>query len=474
MAQSRDCALTAASTYDEIAECYLRGRRLKTSHGLCLRWHRGGWLKYDGKVFYSCSDSELESDVITYLQECQLGGRINGTRVKTVARILQSICMIPDRVELPAQQEGRKWRHLPDSLVTANGIVDLKHLIRKGRKQTCACRPHTPSFVSTAALPFKFEPKARCARWLDFLDEVLPEEEAQDLLQEMFGYCLTYETRLQKFFLLEGSGANGKGVVLTVLRRLLGNQSISSVPLERFNTAHDLVSTLGKRVNIMADLGEIDKVDEGLLKQFTGEDVMHFNPKYKEPFTAKPTAKLIIATNVLPNFRDRSNGLWRRLILLRFPVSIDEGRQNPRLADLLTAELPGIFNWAVQGFARLWKRKRFVEPKSAVQERETFRRESNPARQFLEDTCQCDPRDSVSKQMLYTEYHEYCAARGVRPLNEANFAREVQSVFPSVTVSRPREDGSRPRIYKGLRYFPMADHSGLRSWTQTNGGGALT
>jgi putative DNA primase/helicase len=332
-----------------------------------------------------------------------------------------------------------------------NGIVDLRKATRGSK---AACRPHTAAFVSTASVPFAFDLKARAHRWLVFLQEVLPEDQSRKLLQEIFGYCLTYHTNLQKFFLFEGRGGNGKGVVLNILTRLLGPHSISSVPLERFNSPHDLVATLGKRANITADSGEVDKLAEGLLKQFTGEDMMHFNPKYREGFNARPTAKLIIATNVFPTFRDRSNGLWRRLIHVEFPVTIPERKQNHHLVEELSLELGGIFNWALQGLARLKKRGHFIEPVSARQRREAFQRESNPARQFLEEYCTPKPKSQVGRQELYDRYCKFCQMKRCKPLSDDKFARDVFAQFPSVAETRPRlEGGKRPRQYKGLQFM---------------------
>ena len=109
----------------------------------------------------------------------------------------------------------------------------------------------------------------------------MPDPDCRLLLREIFGYCLTYDTSLQKFFLFEGVGANGKGVVLRILTILLGEANVSSLPLELFGASHGLESTLGKLANITSELGDMDRVAEGLLKQFTGEDSMYFNPKYR-------------------------------------------------------------------------------------------------------------------------------------------------------------------------------------------------
>ena len=104
-------------------------------------------------------------------------------------------------------------------------------------------------------------------------------------------------------------------MVLRVLRALLGPDNVSSVSLSQLNGRFDLSQTLGKLVNIASEVDNVRQVDEAVLKQFTGEDVMQFERKYRDGFSAMPTAKLIIAANTRPPLRDRSDGLWRRLIV---------------------------------------------------------------------------------------------------------------------------------------------------------------
>src|SRR5262249_23227324 len=151
-------------------------------------------------------------------------------------------------------------------------------------------------------------------------------------------------------------------------------------------------------------------------------------------------------------FRDRSDGIWRRLIILPFPVTIPKDRINRNLRDELAEELSGIFNWAVEGARSLKERGHFIEPESSRLAKEEFQREASSARLFLEETCEQDSKSSISKRELYATYKEFCDERGYKPFHEHNFALEVQRVFRGVTTGRPRtEDHSRPHAYLGIR-----------------------
>ena len=443
--------ITVHSSAADVADSFLDAQGYATQDGLLLRWYRGEWWLYTGKVFVSLNTNELKAEIMSFLQSSPKRAKANRGFVGDVLVNLEGRCRTASTSAiLPAKLNGAEWVPQPDCIVVENGIVDLKVLFERKRKN--ALTPHTPSFVSQVCLPFKYKPKARCPKWLRFVKQILPDPDSQQLLKEIFGYCLTFDTSQQKFFMFEGTGGNGKGVVTNILTQLLGEANISNLPLESFGKDHDPVVMLEKLVNITSEVGELDKVAEGLLKQFTGEDRMTFNPKFKPSFSAKPTARILISTNVRPNFRDRSNGLWRRLILIPFNVTIPEERQDTRLVETLTQELSGIFKWAVEGARLLRQRNQFIDPKICREARQAFQLESNPARMFLEEfyVSVTGSKGEVSKTALYEEYETYCDDGGYKSLSGVNFNKEVVHLFPKVQEERPRQGESRPRVYRGI------------------------
>jgi len=446
----RTIVLWEKSPAADVAEAFLDARGYDTSRNLLLRCNRDEWHRYNGRIFVPVPKGELMAEVAAFLQASPARVKSSIGFIANVLLNLQAHCLVPSSVDLPAQWNGHAWLAQPDCLVVRNGIVNLQ-LVFDGQEEA-VLSDHTPAFVSTVGLPFDYDPTATSPRWEAFVTEVLPDLEARQLLQQIFGYCLTYDTSHQKFFMFEGSGGNGKGVTTDILIRLLGEANVSSLPLESFGGTHDLVTTLGKLVNITSDIGELERAAEGMLKQFTGEDLMHFNPKYRQTFSAKATARLILSTNIRPPFRDRSEGLWRRLIILPFPTTIPKDRINRNLKEELAEELSGIFNWAVEGARSLRTQGHFVEPEGSRVAKEEFKRETSSARLFLEETCEQDPTGSVSKKSLYEKYKDFCEERGYKPLNEHNFAQEVRRVFPDVSITRAwAEDHSRPRVYQGIK-----------------------
>jgi P4 family phage/plasmid primase-like protien len=216
----------------------------------------------------------------------------------------------------------------------------------------------------------------------------------------------------------------------------------------------------------MPDVGEIDKTSEGTLKSFIAGDVMPFEKKFKHPFTARPTARIMLATNNVPNFSDKSDGIWRHLLLLPLTVQIPEEEKVPGMLEpgwwRERGELPGILNWALDGLRRLRSRGRFTQPDECKDAAEAHRRDCNPARRFLlEHYEEGDPgNDQVVKATLYNQYVAWCAANGYRHPNASNtFGKEVKRAFKEAKDGKDRaKDSSGPNrenVYKGIR--PRAD-----------------
>lgn len=74
----------------------------------------------------------------------------------------------------------------------------------------------------------QFEPKAKCPMFRQFLNEVLPDPQDQDFLQQYTGYLLDSSFKANVFLVIKGDGRNGKSVYLNLVKKLLGKLNISS------------------------------------------------------------------------------------------------------------------------------------------------------------------------------------------------------------------------------------------------------
>jgi P4 family phage/plasmid primase-like protien len=351
----------------------------------------------------------------------------------------------------PRPRQKDKGRGVPAYVAVRNGILDVEGLLA-GEHDVLL--PHTPNWFSPACLPYDFDPDAGCPRWIAFLSRNLGDDAGKaTLLQQWAGYLLLADTGMQHFLMMAGEGANGKSVACAAMRAMLGDDNVSSVPLELFADKFRLAGTLGKLANIVAEVGELDKIAEGLIKAFTSGDPMEFERKFKTPFKAIPTARLMLATNNPPHFSDKSDGIWRRLLLLHFTVQIPKAEQVAGMDKVefwrASGELPGILNWALAGLHQLRQAGRFTVPAGCQEAVEKLRTEANPARRFLLEYYTSGAGVIPTKD-LYVQYRPWCEDNGHHPLADVGFGREVVRRFPAVKRNKigPRDD--RRWVYEGI------------------------
>ena len=254
--------------------------------------------------------------------------------------------------------------------------------------------------------------------------------------------------------LLEGEGANGKSVLLDVLKSLVGPENCSSVALESFVERFALSPTIGKLVNVCSEIGQVSKLPEGKLKAFVAGDPMSFDRKFRDPLQLNPTAQLVFATNQLPRFADRSEGIWRRLVVVPCTKVIPLDQQDREFANKLCEELPGILNWALDGLARLRERGRFKVPEASMKAALALRQESHPELQFFEDCCEAEAKDEVDCGVLHQAYSQWCVENYHEVMDSKVFGKALRKRFPRVDRARRRRDGKPIWVYTGVKLIP--------------------
>lgn len=290
-----------------------------------------------------------------------------------------------------------------------NGIYDIKR---------DKLLPHSPEFICTYVLPFDYSPNAECPTYDELLNEVLDPEHAL-IWNEVVGAHFYQEKNLERFAMLHGEGGNGKTVLLTILATILGPENVSNVSLDQFDGQSFLMAeTLGKLANIIPELPYIDKANEGAIKAFTTKEIMSFNRKFKDAINARPTAFLTIATNALPNFKDRSDGIWRRMLLFEFQNQVPEHRRDRRFIDpefwIHSGEMPGILNRAIQGIRRFHDRGDILESPDMFKNKTSYRSDLNPVQMFVNECVAFEPGAQTPTRFVYEAFVRWAKNNGYK------------------------------------------------------------
>jgi len=312
--------------------------------------------------------------------------------------------------------------------------------------------PATPALFVESASGVAFDQEAPPPKqWKKFLDQIL-DAGAQRTLQTIFGCCLVRDTSFQKIFMLIGPKRSGKGTIASVLQQLLGRASIASMSISNFSQQFGLQKLIGKPLCIVPDARFGKKNDPALLVErmlsISGEDLVNVPRKFREDWVGRLPTRFLISTNELPRLEDVSGALADRFVILKTKQSF-LGREDPDLRARLLVELPSILSWAVAGYQRLQREKRFVEPLSSTTEKEMMRTVMSPTTSFIEERCELGSGLQVPKKQLYSAYTIWCSANGVRAEASHVFGRDLLAAFPSISTTRPA-GADRIRCYHGI------------------------
>lgn len=250
----------------------------------------------------------------------------------------------------------------------------------------------------------------------------------------MFGYILSGSTQYNVGFFLWGNGGDGKSTCAHILKLLVGEAQTCVLEFDQLDDRFSSYALTENKLNLVEELtvGENKSLSgaEKTFKEITGGSAIKIEKKYGGISKAVPTARCVFATNELPPFVDRSNGLWDRLVFLPFLHRFrDTPDENINLKQELEAELPGIFNWAIEGMRKLKKKKRFPLPEKSKELLYKHRLSCDHEREFMNEFLTVSPQSTVTKADVYESYREWCARSGYRSVAQNKFNQALRRTF---------------------------------------------
>lgn len=294
-----------------------------------------------------------------------------------------------------------------------NGTIDL----RTGRLRDSAKGDRI-----TKLAPVELRSDWGCPTWLAFLGRIFDgREDLIDFVQRCVGYSLTGDTGEQCFFLLHGTGANGKSTLLEVLRHVLGDYAMNTSADALMVSGrggrgpeNDIARLRGARLVTASESGERRRLDEERVKRLTGGDTYTARFLHREFFEFRPRFKLWLAANSKPEIQGTDHGMWRRVHLLPFEVRIPDAEKDPKMPQKLIAEAPGILQWAVDG-CLAWQRQGLDPPLAVTDATAEYRRDEDVLARFVEDECVVLEQVQVTTGALYSRYVDWCREQGESP-----------------------------------------------------------
>lgn len=310
-------------------------------------------------------------------------------------------------------------------------------------------RAHQQHDLITRQSESGFVRDSSCPTWLAFLQTIMAgNTELISFLQRAVGYSMTGDTSEQCLFILHGNGQNGKGVFMETIRYIMGDYA-RNTQFDTFTMARDgglspdLAALVGARMVTASEGQETAALNEGVVKQITGEDPITVNPKYKDVFTFLALFKVWLSTNHKPVIRGTDKGIWRRLRLIPFAVTIPDHQLDLKLKDKLRAEAEGILLWCLAGYDA-WKEHGLKPPAEVLAATKDYQKEMDVLAGFLEDECHVGTLHGPTPMKdLYKAYVEWAKDNGLYPKSNTWFGKQLTS---RNILDNPRHSDSRTRL----------------------------
>jgi len=363
-----------------------------------------------------------------------------------------------------------RWDSDPLLLNARGTIIDL----RTGKQRDICSTDFFMKSAAVAPAPEGVDFRDACPLWLQTLTKITAGNEAlQSYLQRLFGYCLTGLTIEHVMAFCYGTGANGKGVTLNTMVRILGDYA-RIAPVDMFTVTSgdrhptDMAMLRGSRLVVAQETDQGRQLAEAKVKALTGGDPITARFMHKDFFEYTPQFKLVIAGNHKPRLKNVDEAMRRRLHLVPFAVTIPEAERDPDLQEKLKAEWPGILRWAIEGClawqSRIHPQERplGLSPPPVVRDAtQEYFSDQDPLEAWLAERCIVGAKGWASSTELY---NDYCAHfRRENGTEMPDGSKQFSQRMESHGFKPSRQGKDRTRGFAGISLRPPQDRIAAES-----------
>lgn len=308
--------------------------------------------------------------------------------------------------------------------------------------------PHRPEHRARFAFPFDYNPGLEPVAFLHYLRSLwITEEQTRaevdaliSLVRQIIAvFAAGLATRYQRAFILLGNGANGKSVLLDVISALFPEgETVTAVPPQDWGQEYDRATLAGSRVNIVAELPEVEMLAAEKVKGIVSGDLISARHIFGHPFKFRPRAGHLFSANLLPGVRDHSGGFWRRWTVIPFPRTFLGHEQDPGLtARLIETQREAIMSWALAALPAVLARPQgYVIPRCCEALTDDWRGRADQVACFLDEDPAFVRAWAMQASQLYQRYSEWARTNGHKsPLTQRTFSERLAS-RPGITKAR--------------------------------------
>lgn len=299
---------------------------------------------------------------------------------------------------------------------------------------------HSPDFLFNYVIPANIRNRSLyMPNFLKFVDTLCEGDESKIArLQEFLGVLLSPLQPKNAFFFI-GVHDCGKTTLANFIEKLIGEEFVSSVPLDAFDKHFEFSQIFGKRLNVCDELcEEYNSRVWSIFKRLTGMGKVSINRKYQNPLSCHPNVKLLITGNKLPVIPDDSS-LHERIQVIFLNHSVPKSERDSTLPQKLWAERDGIVHWALEGLSRFLKKG---EKFTSTTDNDVIKRKYITADSlafFIETYLQYEDEAKTTTDAIFNAYNNFCGENRI-PLGKRKSRKAlkaaIRSYFPDAVETK--------------------------------------
>ncbi|RBR27229.1 hypothetical protein EB06_02192 [Enterococcus cecorum] len=317
-----------------------------------------------------------------------------------------------------------------DLITVKNGVVDLKRM---------KLLPFSHKYVFDTTIDTAYNPniKEPCidgwtpSKWLN--DLACGNEQIKLLLLQVIADAVNGNYSRRKAILLYGNGSNGKGTFQALIENIVGLQNCANLKINQFGERFALSQLIGKTVVIGDDLGAGIYIDDsGAFNSVITNDAVLIEFKGQQMFSARLYCTVIQSTNEMPKMRNRSDGTYRRLIIVPFNAKFQGDGDNWKIKDEYINR-DDVKEWFLQEALKL-KFDKFIEPDISKDLLEQYKQENDPVADFkanVFDELVASGMSRIPTGMLYEIFCNYCEQQNYKKWSQKSFNKQLKELIGS-------------------------------------------
>lgn len=312
--------------------------------------------------------------------------------------------------------------HQPHLIGCTNGILNVL---------TGQFEPFNSESLITRRINVRFDRNAEAPTWDRFIEKVQPNPQMRSFLQRLIGSALFGAVRDHYLPFHYGTGANGKSTALEGLLELFGDYGAKltdSLVYKNRNGSQphlELAGLFGARLALGEENASGGQLNEALLKAITGGDRVKGRFHYSEFVEAAPTYKVHLVGNHKPAIAGTDEGIWRRFLLIPWPILIPPEERDPKLREKIALESAGVLNWLLEGCIQ-WDKIGLQIPDLCKAATADFRQESDDLADFIAEHLEKDSEGYCLKSDVYESYKSWSDTNRIKPMTKRLLGSALQ------------------------------------------------